>query len=75
MLMKPDFTTLTKAQLREYVLANRDDIDAIRLLFTPPEGVEIKQYPAIYDENGRLIEENLCLMEQVIQERIAQGNS
>lgn len=72
--MKPNYEAMSKAQLRAYVLGNRDDIEAIRLLFQIPSGVEIKRYPSVSTEEGTPIEENIRIMEQAIREKIEQEN-
>ena len=67
--MKPELEKMTKAELRAYVLANRDDMEAIRLLFRIPPGVEVKRYPPMY-ENGQEIEENIRIAEEAIRQKI-----
>ncbi len=42
--MKPDYQSLTKKELKAYILEYRDDIEAIRLLFQVPSGIDIKRY-------------------------------
>jgi hypothetical protein len=72
--MKPDFETMSKTELKAYVLEHRDDLEAIRYLFRVPPGVEVKQYPPVCTEEGIPIEENIRIMEEAIQERIAREN-
>jgi hypothetical protein len=72
--MKPNFAEMSKAELKAYVLANRDDMEAIRFLFRIPPGVEVKRYPPMYDEDGLPIEENIRLAEQAIQQRVEEVN-
>ncbi|NEQ40762.1 MAG: hypothetical protein F6K40_32900 [Okeania sp. SIO3I5] len=72
--MKPNFEEMTKAELKAYVLQHRDDIEAIRSLFRIPPGVEVKRYPPVCTEEGVPIPENIRIMEQAIQERVAQDN-
>jgi hypothetical protein len=69
--MKPNFEAMSKAELKAYVLKHRDDIEAIRFLFCVPTGVVVKRYPPVCTEEGVPIEENIRLMEEAIQERIA----
>ncbi|GBF80456.1 DUF6887 family protein [Aphanothece sacrum] len=70
--MKPDFEKMSKAELKSYVLEHRDDLEAIRLLFSTPPGVEIKRYPAMFTDDGQPIEENIRIGEEAIQQRIEQ---
>jgi CBS domain-containing protein len=72
--MKPNFETMNKAELKTYVLEHRDDLEAIRYLFRIPPGVEVKRYPPVCTEEGLPIEENIRIMEEAIQERIAREN-
>lgn len=72
--MKPNFKAMSKAELKAYVLKHRDDLEAIRVLFQIPAGVEVKRYPPVCTEEGIPIEENIRIMEQAIQERIAREN-
>ena len=72
--MKPNFDAMSKAELKAYVLEHRDDLEAIRFLFRVPPGVEIKRYPPVCTEEGVPIEENIRIMEEAIQERIAREN-
>jgi hypothetical protein len=68
--MKPNFKEMSKAQLKAYVLEHRDDIEAIRHLFsrrTP--GMENKRYPPLA-QNGVPIEENIRIMQEAIRQRI-----
>jgi hypothetical protein len=68
--MKPNFEEMSRDELRAYVLEHRDDMEAIRLLFTPQSGVEVKRYPPVVDGNGYPIEENIRIMEEAIRQRI-----
>jgi len=72
--MKPDYTAMSKEELKTYVLQNREDIEAIRALFETPPDVEIKRYPPVVTEDGTPIEENIQIMERAIEDRIAQDN-
>jgi hypothetical protein len=73
--MKPNFETMSKTELKAYVLEHRDDLDAIRLLFRVPEGVEVKKYPPVCTEEGVPIAENIRIMQEAIQERIIQNHN
>ena len=72
--MKPDYEKMSKAELKAYVLQHREDIEAIRLLFTVPPDVEVKCYPPVVTEEGVPIPNNLHIMKQAIQEKIAEDN-
>lgn len=71
--MKPNFTEMNTPDLRAYVLENRDDLEAIRILFsrrTPNS----KSFPPLY-KDGIPIEENIQIMEEAIKQRIEQENN
>jgi hypothetical protein len=72
--MKPNYQTMSKKELRAYVLKHRDDLEAIQLLFQIPSGKEVKRYPPLCTEEGLPIKENIRVMEQAIKEKIAQEN-
>ncbi len=72
--MKPNYEAMSKAELRTYVLQHREDLEAIRLLFQIPDGVEVKRYPSVCTDEGIPIEENILIMEQAIREKIEQEN-
>jgi hypothetical protein len=65
---------MSKAELKAYVLEHREDMEAMRLLFQVPPGVEVKRYPSVVTEEGIPIEENIRIMKQAIEEKIAQDN-
>ncbi len=72
--MKPKFQGMSKADLKAYVLEHRDDIEAVRHLFsrrTP--GLEGQQYPPL-SKDGVPIEENIRIMQDAIRQRIEQGD-
>lgn len=50
--MKTNFENMTKAQLREYVLENREDIEALRILMSRRNPNSIK-YDFPNTEEGR----------------------
>ncbi len=70
--MNRNFETMSKAELKAYVLEHRNDLEAIRYLFRIPPGVEVKKYPPVCTEDGEPIEENIRMMEKVIQKKISQ---
>ncbi len=72
--MKPNYEAMSKAELKAYVLEHKEDLEAIRLLFAVPPGLEVKRYPPVATEEGLPIEENIRIMKQAIQERINQEN-
>lgn len=67
-----NFEKMNTPDLRAYVLENRDDLEAMRILFsrrTP----DSKSYPPLY-KDGMPIEENIRIMEEAIKQRIEQQN-
>lgn len=72
--MKPNFAQMSKAELKAYVRANRDDIEAIRFLFQVPPGVEPKRYPPMYNDDGTPIEENIRVAQEAIRQRVEEAN-
>lgn len=71
--MKPSFEEMSTKELRAYVLANREDIEALEVLFsrrTPDAEATI--YPSMFTEDGRPIEENIPIVEQAIAQHIKQ---
>ena len=67
--MKPNFADMSKSDLMAYVMKNRHDLEAIRVLFTPPPGVKIKRYPPMY-KDGKPIEENIRIAEEAIRKKL-----
>ena len=49
--MKPNFTEMSVSELRAYVLANRNDEEAIRALFHHPT-LKYVTMPPKFTENG-----------------------
>ena len=72
--MKPNFAQMSRDELKAYVQANRNDIEAIRFLFRIPSGVEVKRYPPMYDDDGVPIEQNIHVAEQAIRQRVEEAN-
>jgi hypothetical protein len=71
--MKPNFAQMSTKELRQYVLAHREDIEALEILFnrrTPDSQAII--YPSMFTENGQPIEENRRIIEEAIAKRIQQ---
>ncbi|MGK7930427.1 MAG: hypothetical protein AB4041_03185 [Microcystaceae cyanobacterium] len=70
--MKPDFSKMSKTDLKVYVLSHRDDMEAIRHLFSRRQTEEnSKRYPPLA-KDGLPIEENIGIMKTAIQERLQQ---
>ncbi|MEH1910789.1 DUF6887 family protein [Nostoc sp.] len=71
--MKPNFAEMSTKELRAYVLANREDIEALEILFnrrTPDsEGII---YPSMFTEDGKPIEENNRIIAEAIAQRVQQ---
>jgi hypothetical protein len=65
--MKPNFAEMSTKELRAYVLAHREDIEALEVLFsgrTPDSEATI--YPSMFTEDGKPIEENHRIIEEAI---------
>ncbi|MBW4573392.1 MAG: hypothetical protein KME31_37215 [Tolypothrix carrinoi HA7290-LM1] len=65
--MKFNFAEMSTKELRAYVLANRDDVEALEILFnrrTPDSEAII--YPSMFTEDGTPIEENKRIVEEAI---------
>ncbi|MCL1470435.1 DUF6887 family protein [Argonema antarcticum] len=75
--MKPKFEQMTKAELKAYVLAHRDDDEAIRALFSrrnPPDS-EATIYPSMFTEEGLPIEENIRIGKEALRQRVEAENN
>ncbi|MBE9003487.1 hypothetical protein IQ259_00180 [Fortiea sp. LEGE XX443] len=73
--MKANFAQMSTKELRVYVLAHREDIEALEILFsrrTPDSEAMI--YPSIFTEDGQPIEENIRIAEEAIAQRIQQNH-
>jgi len=66
--MKPNFNEMTVAELRKYVLAHRDDMEAIRALFHHPS-LKYQQMPPLVTEDGMPSAEDIRLAEEAIKKR------
>lgn len=69
--MKPNFEEMSKAELKAYVLAHREDDEAIRVLFSrrnPPDS-EATWYGPMANEDGTPIEENIRMAQEAIRSR------
>ncbi|MCC5642004.1 hypothetical protein LC607_03310 [Nostoc sp. CHAB 5824] len=74
--MKPNFEAMTSTELTDYILADRDDDEAIRVLFShrnPPDS-EATWYGPMVTADGTPIEENIRIAEEAIKQRIEQAN-
>lgn len=72
--MKPNFEAMTKDELRTYVRQNRNDIEAIRVLFRVPAGQAVQTYPAMFTPEGTPISENIRVAEEAIRQRIEESD-
>src|SRR4028118_1947700 len=66
--MKPNFNEMTVPELRKYVLAHRDDMEAIRALFHHPS-LRYQEMPPLVTEDGMPSAENIRLAEEAIKKR------
>ncbi|WGV25059.1 DUF6887 family protein [Halotia branconii] len=74
--MKPKFEAMTNKELIAYILAHRDDDEAIRVLFgrrNPPDS-EARWYGPMVAEDGTPIEENIRIAEEAIRQRVEQAD-
>lgn len=74
--MKPNFAQMSTKELRAYVLAHREDIEALEILFsrrTPDSQAII--YPSMFTEDGQPIQENIRIIEEAIAQRVQQENN
>jgi len=68
--MKPNFEAMSKSELTAYVLENRNDLEAIRILFRTPPGTEVKRYPPMFTPAGEPIERNIQIAEEAIRQKL-----
>ncbi len=74
--MKPNFETMSSKELIAYILAHREDDEAIRVLFsrrTPPDS-EATWYGPMVTADGTPIEENICIAEEAIRRRVEEAD-
>lgn len=70
--MQPNFKKITNKKLIKYILARREELEQLRVLYdrrTPDDKATI--YPAPCAPDGMPIEENIKIMKKAIRERIA----
>lgn len=72
--MKSNFEQMSVPELRAYVLAHRDDIEAIRALFHHPS-LKWKTMPPLATAEGMPIEENIRRGEEALRRRSDRENS
>lgn len=75
--MRPNFEEMSKAELKAYVLEHRDDIEAVRSLFSrrnPPDS-EATWYGPMFTKEGVLIEENIRIAEEAIAQKIERAKN
>ena len=63
-MTKPNFKQMTKGELKSYVLAHREDEEAIHELFITRSNPNAKLYPAPLDE------ESIRIGEEAIRQKI-----
>lgn len=74
--MKPNFKEMSAKELRTYILAHRDDLEALDALVsrrTPDSEATI--YPSMFTEEGLPIEENIRIAQEAIRQRIEAENN
>lgn len=70
--MKPNFEEMSTPDLTSYVLEHRDNLEAIRALFSRPTPYAAS-FPPMY-KDGVPIEENIRIAEEAIRQRIEKEN-
>ncbi|MEB3355350.1 MAG: hypothetical protein VKK04_01290 [Synechococcales bacterium] len=68
--MKPDFKSMSRDELRAYVLEHRDDLEAIRVLFHVAPDAQIQRFPPMFTKDGTPIEENIRIAEEAMRQRL-----
>ncbi|MHC5676280.1 DUF6887 family protein [Nostoc sp.] len=73
--MKPNFAQMSTKELRAYVFAHREDLEALDILVSrrTPDS-EATWYGPMVTEDGMPIEENIRIAEEAIKQRIEQAN-
>jgi len=71
--MKPNFSEMSRDELRAYVLDHRDDLEAMRLFFNVPPKNDVKRYPSMFDDDGQPIEANIRIMEEAIRQKVEES--
>lgn len=67
--MNPDFSAMTRSELKRYVLSHREDMEAMRELFVNRSDPNAKVYPADFSEEGlQQAEEALRLIVERLQQ-------
>ncbi len=65
MTLKPNFQQMSRKELRTYVLAHREDDEAIRIYME-----RLHNEPGVIRQTGGLNEEDLNQLEQLIKRRV-----
>ena len=65
MTQKPDFQTMPRKELRAYVLAHRDDENALRIYMD-----RLKSEPGIIRHQGSVTADDLAQLDQLLQKSI-----
>ncbi|MGC1393356.1 MAG: hypothetical protein WA828_03665, partial [Coleofasciculaceae cyanobacterium] len=68
--MRPNFEEMTSAELRDYALSHRDDIEPLRVLYSrrSPDS-KATWYGQMSTPEGVPIEENIRIAEEAIRQR------
>lgn len=73
--MKPNFEKMSRKELTAYVLAHREDMEALDALVSRrTHDSEATIYPAMFTEEGVPIEENIRIGQEAIKQRIEKAN-
>ena len=70
MTQKPDFQQMSRKQLRTYVLAHREDNEALRIYMQ-----RLRNESGVIRQTGGLNEEDLNQLAQLLKKRVGDNNS
>ncbi len=70
MTLKPNFQQMSRKELRTYVLAHREDDEALRIYMD-----RLHNESGIIRHTGGLNEEDFNQLEQLIERRVGNGNT
>jgi hypothetical protein len=70
MTQKLDFQKMSRKELRTYVLAHREDHEALRIYME-----RLHNEPGVIRQTGNLNEEDLNQLEQLIKRRVSDRNT
>lgn len=72
--MQPNFEKMTNAELRAYVLAHRDDVEPLRILYSRRTPDSEATWYGPFTKDGVPIAENIRIAESALRQRVEQEN-